>query len=53
MKFCCSGDQEYMTGTEATAFRVFRGMTCRGNSEKPLSTVHCRGSVRYSQDTAL
>lgn len=41
MKFCCSGDQEYMTGTEATALRVFRGMTCRGNSEKPLSTVHC------------
>ncbi|KAF3836396.1 hypothetical protein F7725_028954 [Dissostichus mawsoni] len=32
------GDQEYITGTEATALRVFRGMTCRGNSEKPLST---------------
>lgn len=42
MKFCCRGDQEYMTGTEATAFRVFRGMTCLGNSEKLLSTVHWR-----------
>lgn len=40
MKFCCSGDHEYMTGTEATALSVLRGMTCRGNS-KPLSTVHC------------
>lgn len=46
MKFCCSGDQEYMTGTEATALRVFRGMTCLGNSEKPLSTVHCRGKAQ-------
>lgn len=43
IKFCCSGDQEYMTGTEATALRVFRGMICLGNSEKPLSTVHCTG----------
>lgn len=42
MKFCCRGDQEYMTGTEATALRVFRGMTCLGNSEKLLSTVHWR-----------
>lgn len=42
MKFCCSGDHEYMTGTEATALSVFRGMTWRGNSEKPLSTVHCK-----------
>lgn len=49
MKFCCSGDQEYMTGTEATALRVFRGMTCLGNSEKPLSTVHCRGQQRKEQ----
>ncbi len=46
MKFCCSGDQEYMTGTEATALRVFRGMTCLGNSEKPLSTVHCTAQQR-------
>lgn len=53
IKFCCSGDQEYMTGTEATALRVFRGMTCLGNSEKPLSTVHCAGQQRnrYSQNT--
>lgn len=40
IKFCCSGDHEYMTGTEATALRVFSGITCLGNSEKPLSTVH-------------
>lgn len=46
MKFCCRGDQEYMTGTEATAFRVFKGMTWRGNSEKLLSTVHWRQSHR-------
>ena len=43
MKFCCSGDQEYITGMEATAFRVFWGMTCLENSEKPLPTVHCGG----------
>lgn len=49
MKFCCRGDQEYMTGTEATAFRVFRGITCLGNSEKLLSTVHWRQT--HSQDT--
>lgn len=49
MKFCCSGDHEYMTGTEATALRVFRGMTWRGNSEKPLSTVHCRGRDQQSE----
>ncbi len=41
MKFCCNGDHEYMTGTEATALRVFRGIVCLVNSEKPLSTVHC------------
>lgn len=46
MKFCCSGDHEYMTGTEATALRVFRGMICLANSEKPLSTVHCTGQQR-------
>ena len=46
MKFCCRGDHEYMTGTEATALRVFSGMTCRGNSEKPLSTVHCGAKER-------
>lgn len=49
MKFCCSGDHEYMTGTEATAFSVFRGMTCLGNSEKPLSTVHCSGRKGQSE----
>lgn len=47
MKFCCSGDHEYITGTEATALSVFRGMTCRGNS-KPLSTVHCTGRRQLS-----
>lgn len=49
MKFCCRGDQEYMTGTEATAFRVFRGMTCLGNSEKLLSTVHWRQTRRHNK----
>lgn len=49
MKFCCSGDHEYMTGTEATALSVFRGMTCLGNSEKPLSTVHCAGRKGQSE----
>ena len=39
MKFCCSGDQEYMMGTDATAFRVFSGMTCVGKS-KSLVTEH-------------
>lgn len=53
MKFCCSGDQEYMTGTEATAFSVFSGMTCLGNSEKPLSTVHCKGQQRRGAITTL
>lgn len=38
-----------MTGTEATALRVFKGMTCRGNSEKPLSTVHCTGQKVQSE----
>lgn len=49
IKFCCSGDHEYMTGTEATALRVFRGMTCLGKSEKPLSTVHCSGQNVQSE----
>lgn len=39
IKFCCKGDQEYIIGTEATAFRVFNGMTCAGKS-KSLVTEH-------------
>lgn len=39
IKFCCRGDQEYIMGTEATAFRVFNGMTCVGKS-KSLVTEH-------------
>lgn len=52
MKFCCSGDHEYMTGTEATALSVFSGMTWRGNS-KPLSTVHCTGQRQQSELDAV
>lgn len=51
MKFCWSGDQEYITGTEATAFKVLRGMTCLENSAKPLSTVHWKKEKKTKQES--
>lgn len=54
IKFCWSGDQEYITGTEATAFRVLRGMTCLENSAKPLSTVHWKmGDMQNYKNGAI
>lgn len=42
MKFCWSGDQEYMIGTRATVFRVRMNKVWVLKVGKLLSTVHWR-----------
>lgn len=47
IKFCWRGDQEYIIGTEATALRVFSGMTCFGKSMS-LVTEHWNKEVEVT-----
>lgn len=60
IKFCWRGDQEYIIGTEATALRVFSGMTCFGKSMSLVTEhwnkklkLHLYSNVRKKNQTKI